>query len=195
MKRRNLFALFRPLTEPGSGHFPNVLLRTHKGQTVRFYDDLIRDKIVLINFMYTNCEGKCPRQTANLVGVQKILGARVGRDIFMYSITLDPARDTPDVLRRYVGGYPIRPGWDFVTGSQEDIEKLRRRLGLVDLNPVIDADRSQHIGTIVFGNESLDRWGACPALQRPELIAQSVLRMEGPKTKWSRLLGIKNLSP
>jgi protein SCO1/2 len=183
MKRRNLFALFGPPNVHSSHHFPNILLRTHQNRTVRFYDDLIRDKIVLINFMYTNCQGTCPRRTANLLRVQKALGTRVGRDIFMYSITLDPARDTPDVLMRYVEDYRIRPGWDFLTGVHEDIEKLRRKLGIAVPNPVIDADRNQHTGMVIFGNESLDRWGACPALQRPELIAWSVLRLEGPKMK------------
>ena len=71
-------------------HFPNFELTTHEGKKVRFYDDLIKDKIVIINFMYANCEGKCPPITRNLKRVQNLLGKRVGRDIFMYSITLKP---------------------------------------------------------------------------------------------------------
>ncbi|HZN00715.1 MAG TPA: SCO family protein, partial [Pyrinomonadaceae bacterium] len=70
--------------------FPNVTLTTHKGKKVKFYDDLLKDKIVLINFMYVRCDGKCPGTTANLVKVQKLLGDRVGKDIFIYSITLKP---------------------------------------------------------------------------------------------------------
>src|ERR1043165_6126352 len=78
--------------------FPNVALTTHEGKKVKFYDDLLKDKIVIINFMYVKCEGTCPGTTANLVKVQKLLGNRVGKDIFMYSITLKPEEDTPETL-------------------------------------------------------------------------------------------------
>ena len=107
--------------------FPNVTLTTHEGKKVRFYDDLIKDKIILINFMYVKCDGICPGTTANLVNVQKMLGDRVGRDIFMYSITLKPEEDTPEVLNRYAKAYKTKPGWLFLTGEPKDVELLRRK--------------------------------------------------------------------
>ncbi len=82
----------------GASYFPNVPLVTHEGKSVRFFDDLIKDKVVLINFVYTSCEDSCPLETARLAVVQRILGDRVGRDVFMYSITVDPETDTPEVL-------------------------------------------------------------------------------------------------
>src|SRR5688572_12112184 len=75
-------------------HLPNVPLRTHDGRDVRFYDDLVKGRKVLINFTYTNCTRTCPRTTENLRRVQEILGDRVGRDIFIVSLSLDPERDT-----------------------------------------------------------------------------------------------------
>src|SRR5262245_8290811 len=69
---------------------PNVEVVSHHGQRFRFYDDLIRDRIVLINLMYAGCGGICPLVTANLRRVQDLLGLRVGRDLFMYSVTLWP---------------------------------------------------------------------------------------------------------
>ena len=81
--------------------FPNVALRTEQGHDVRFYDDLVKGKVVTINFMYAECEGVCPGITANLLAVQRRLGRRVGRDVFMYSITLDPEHDTPRALSAY----------------------------------------------------------------------------------------------
>src|SRR5213080_3954627 len=121
-------------------YFPNLVLTTHEGRRVRFYDDLIKDRIVTINFMYTQCEdGRCPLTMANLVRVQKLLGSRVGRDIFMYSFTLAPEHDTPTVLKRYAKAYGVGPGWTFVTGSPRDMEVLRRKLGFVWANPVRDA--------------------------------------------------------
>jgi len=74
-------------------YFPNVVLTTHEGKRVRFFDDLIRDKIAVIGLMYANCQGVCPAITANLVKVQKLLGDRVGRDIFLYSVTVKPEED------------------------------------------------------------------------------------------------------
>jgi len=76
-------------------YFPNVTLRTQDNKQVHFYDDLIKGKIVTINFFYGKCEGVCPLITANLVKVQRLLSERVGRDIFMNSITLKPEEDTP----------------------------------------------------------------------------------------------------
>jgi protein SCO1/2 len=160
--------------------FPNIVLRTHENKEVRFYDDLIKDKTVLFNVMYTVCRGEatCPLTTANLVKVQKALGARVGRDIFIYSITLDPEHDTPKVLKRYAKSFGVGPGWLFLTGKKADIERLRRTLGFVNSDPVLDKDRSQHIGMVRYGIEPLERWEACPALTKPESIARYVSWLE-----------------
>jgi len=177
--RRGAFAhIASPGGGPRAGYSPNVVLWTHENKTVRFYDDLIKGKIVLINFMYARCEGICPAQTANLVKVQQALESRVGQDIFMYSITLKPQQDTPQVLQEYARVHGVKPGWLFLTGRGEDIEKLRRKLGFVDPDPIVDKDKSQHIGVVLYGNEALDRWAACPALTDPEEIAKYVLWME-----------------
>lgn len=164
-------------------YFPDVTLRTHEGKAVRFYDDLIRDKIVTINFMYTRCEGVCIPVTANLAKVQKLLGARVGRDIFMYSITLKPEQDTPRVLKEYARKHGTKRGWSFLTGRPEDIELLRRKLGFVDPDPVRDADKSNHIGMVRYGNEALQWWAACPGLSKAEAIAHSILWVDWPKKR------------
>ena len=99
--------------------FPNVPLVTHEGETVRFYDDLIKDKTVLINFMYARCADICPGMTANLKLVQKEFGERMGRDIFMYSITLEPEHDTQAVLKAYAELFRVKPGWKFLTGRKK----------------------------------------------------------------------------
>jgi protein SCO1/2 len=168
---------------PRAGYFPNVALRTHEDKSVLFYDDLIAGKFVLINFMYTGCGDICPGMTANLVEVQRRLGERVGRDIFMYSITLQPELDTPEILKGYAETFDVQPGWLFLTGERTDIETLRRKLGFIDPDPVVDGDLKQHIGVVKFGIERLDRWAGCPALTTPEQIVRSILSMEGPKGK------------
>ena len=164
-------------------YFPNVVLRTHQNKKVRFYDDLIKDKIVTINFMYAQCEGFCPAITSNLVKVQKLLGRRVGRDIFMYSITLKPEEDTPSALRNYAQMHGAEPGWVFLTGQPADIELLRRKLGFTDPDPIVDADKSNHIGNVRYGNEALQFWAACPGLAKPEWIVESISWVDWPKNK------------
>ena len=158
-----------------AGYFPNVVLRTHENEAVRFYDDLLKDKVVVINFMYALCEGICPFVMSNLVQVQRILGERVGRAIFMYSITLKPKEDTPDMLKRYAQMHGVQPGWRFLTGRPTDIELIRRKLGASDLDPAVDADTSNHIGLVRFGDEALERWAACPGQATPTWIARSIL--------------------
>ena len=154
--------------------FPNVVLTTHEGKKVRFYDDLIKNKIVVFNFMYANCEGVCPGITMNMGRVKKLLGPRVGRDIFMYSISLKPEHDTPKVLAEYARMHHAGPNWTFLTGKPADIELLRQRQGFTNPDPVLDADKSQHIGMIRFGNEPMQWWAGCPGLAKPEFIVKEI---------------------
>jgi protein SCO1 len=166
------------LARTPASYYPNVMLRTHQNKKVRFYDDLLKDKIVVMNFMFTGCGDICPGMTENLAEVQNILGYRVGRSIFMYSFTLQPELDSPEILKTYAEAFGAGPGWLFLTGASADIELLRRKLGFADIDPVLDADIAQHIGVVRFGNDRLDRWAACPALAEPQEIAREILWME-----------------
>src|SRR4051794_18717689 len=161
-------------------YFPNLPLLTHEGREVRFYDDLVKDKMVLFNFMYATCTGICPTVMLNLSRVRKILGDRVGRDIFMYSLTLKPREDTLPVLAEYALKHGLQPGWSLLTGKPDDIELLRHNLGFYDSNPELDRDTSNHIGIVRYGNEPLMRWGACPGMSTPEWIAKSILWVDWP---------------
>jgi len=162
-------------------YFPNVVLTNHEGKKVRFYDDLIKDKIVIMNMMYVKCDGICMPMTMNLLRVQKLLGNRVGRDIFMYSFTLKPEEDTVQALKHYAHMHHVKPGWSFLTGSPADMELIRRKLGYVDPDPEIDKDKSNHIGVIKYGNEPLQRWGGCPALSKPSWIVKTLSWVDWPK--------------
>jgi protein SCO1/2 len=164
-----------PLSQRGgAAYFTNAELCAHDGRTVRFYDDLVKGKIVLINFMYTACGDICPGMTQNLADVQKLLGDRVGRDIFMYSLTLQPEEDTPERLKAYAEIFDVKPGWLFLAGAPADIELLRRRLGFADSDPLQDAELDQHIGIVRIGNEPLNRWAMAPALLRPAAFIQNI---------------------
>ena len=167
-------------------YFPNLTLTTHEGRKVRFYDDLVKDKIVVFNFMYAKCEGICTPVTRNLVRVQKVLGDRVGKDIFMYSFTLKPKEDNVMALQHYAHMHKVKPGWLFLTGSADDMELLRRKLGYVDPDPEVDKDLSTHIGVLKYGNEPLQRWGGCPGMTDPEYIAEMIGWVDWPKNQESR---------
>src|SRR5262244_3125937 len=134
----------------GNSHFPNVELITQDGKKVRFYDDLIKGKIVAIDLIYTTCHYACPLETARLVQVQKKLGDRVGQDIFFYSISIDPEHDTPEALKAYMAKFHVGPGWTFLTGKNGDFldnfkhANLAEKKGSVDDRP-LNFDRGKYL--------------------------------------------------
>jgi protein SCO1/2 len=167
----------RSLYQDGAAWFTNAEVKTHDGRTLRFYDDVMKGKIVLINFFFTDCDAICPLMTENLARVQDLLGPRIGTEIFMASISLQPERDTPEVLAAYAKTYGVGPGWVFLTGKRGDIEVLRHRLGFADSDPVEDADPEQHIGTVRIANEPMHRWAMSPALLNPPALVRAVNRV------------------
>ena len=85
----------------GKDYFPNAAVVTQDGKTLQFYDDLIKDKIFVISFLFTTCKDICPLATSRLAELQEKLGDSMGRDIFFYSISIDPETDTPERLKQY----------------------------------------------------------------------------------------------
>jgi protein SCO1 len=155
--------------------FPNVPLVTHEGRKVRFYDDLLKDKIVVLNLMYADCTTLCPMITANLLAARTILDRRVTQDIYFYSLTIKPEQDTPAKLREYAAMHHVRGKWLFLTGRPENIEELRLRLGYADPNPVKDSkNKALHSGMLRYGNEPLSQWSSIQGSANPEWIAEEI---------------------
>jgi protein SCO1 len=153
----------------GPNYFPNVTLTTQDGTKVHFYDDVIKGKIVVIDLIYTHCVDECPLETARLAQVQKMLGDRVGKDIFFYSISIDPNRDTPKVLKAYAEKYHVGAGWTFLTGKKADIDLISKKLGLYsepDPN-----DRDGHTPSVLLGNEPAGQWLRNSATDNPRFLA------------------------
>jgi protein SCO1/2 len=155
----------------GPDYFPNVPLVTQDGKTVRFYDDLLKDKIVAIDLIYTTCKYECPLETARLAQVQKMLGDRVGKDIFFYSITIDPEDDTPPVLKAYAEKFHAGPGWLFLTGKDEDIELISKKLGLYS-DP--KSTRDGHTTTLMIGDVANGQWMRNSATDNPRFLATMI---------------------
>ncbi len=160
-------------------YFPNVQMITQDGKKVRFYDDVIRGKVVAINFIYTSCQDVCPVDTAALRRVQKLIGAGMGRDVFFYSITLDPKNDTPAVLKRYMKTFDVGPGWTFLTGRPQDISLIQARFGIRPVNPGM---LSSHDTRYVLGNEKIARWVKRTPYDNPHVLAH-ILTRELPTTR------------
>src|SRR6185295_19364343 len=104
----------------GQDYVPNVPVVTHDGKVLNFYDDLIKDKIFVVSFLFTSCRDVCPIAAARLAQLQERLGDRMGKEIFFYSISIDPENDTPDKLKKYAEAFGAGPGWLFLTGIPED---------------------------------------------------------------------------
>lgn len=157
-------------------YFPNVAVLTHTGRRARFYEDLIRGRIVLIHFL-SDVAAEHDAVSENLARAQALLGDRMGRDIFFYSIATDAERDTPRRLRELAERHGAGPGWIFLTGEPGDLETLKGRFFVHDAaahthgGPVEDCAR----GLLRYGNAAVDLWGSVPAQSDPRWIAERLL--------------------
>src|SRR3954454_4038834 len=161
----------------GADYFPNVPLTTQDGKVVRFYDDLLKGKAVAVNLIYTRCSASCPLETAKLAQVQRLLGDRVGKDIFFYSISIDPTHDTPAALKAYAEKFHAGPGWLFLTGDKDDIKLLSRKLGLSSLTD--SASRDGHQPSLMMGKEPTGEWMRNSAVDNPRFLAATMSNFFG----------------
>ncbi|VAW83226.1 Cytochrome oxidase biogenesis protein Sco1/SenC/PrrC, putative copper metallochaperone [hydrothermal vent metagenome] len=161
----------------GANYFPNYVLTTQDGEKMKFFDDVIEDKVVIINFIFTSCKSVCPLETARLKEVYDLLDGRVGKDVFFYSISIDPARDTPEVMKAYMEKYGIanRPGWNFLTGKKEEVDIIRTKLGLKidDLVTSEDGEIDHNI-SLVIGNQATGKWVKRSPYEASQVLATMV---------------------
>lgn len=136
----------------GEAYFTNLPVVNQDGNALRFYDDVIKDKVVVISFIFTACRDICPITTSRLAQIEDRLGDAVGRDIFFYSITVDPVNDTPEKLKQYAKAFHAGPGWQFLTGKLADIRAINGKLG--------ERMRSltEHRNEILIGNGATGEW-------------------------------------
>lgn len=157
-------------------YFPNLAVLTHTGRRARFYEDLLRDRIVLIHFL-SDVAAEHDPVSETLARAQGLLGDRMGRDVFFYSIATDAERDTPRRLAALAERHGAGPGWLFLTAEPADLETLKRRFFVHDAGhpgghahaaPVQDCAR----GLLRYGNASVNLWGSVPAQADPRWIAE-----------------------
>lgn len=132
--------------------FSDRKLVTQRGEEVAFYNDVLRDKVVLINFIFTHCTDSCPMQSAAMAAVQSLLADTAYRDVSLVSISVDPERDTPQVLREYAARFGAGNEWIFLTGSKANVDDVVRRLGQ------LTATRESHTTLFIAGNVRSGHW-------------------------------------
>lgn len=153
-----------PAQEPSAAqsYFGDAVLVDQNGHEQRFYTDLVRGKIVIMDFIYTRCVGPCPILSSTFAKLQERLGARLGKDVFLLSFSVDPGYDTPARLKEYAERFHARPGWTFLTGSRENVEAVLRKLGQWVESP------EQHQTLYIVGNEPTGLWKKAFGLAKPE---------------------------
>lgn len=168
-----------------SDQFPDVVLTSHRNETLHFRSDLVRDRIVCLAMFYTRCTGTCPGTISKVLALRRSLSEEFGPEhLHFVCITLDPDHDDVGALRKFadqlgVVDTPELARIHLCTGNQQDIDAIRRAVGMYDPDPEVDADRSQHAAMIVTGNDRFNRWAASPAGLKVSDLFETALRIGG----------------
>jgi protein SCO1/2 len=153
---------------PARKYFSDVELINQDGQKMRFYSDVLKDKVVVINTFFTTCTSVCPPMNRNLERIQETLGDRLGKDAWLVSISVDPERDTPPRLKDYGQRFHARPGWIFLTGKKENVDWALYKLG-----QYVET-KDDHTTIIIIGNEKTGLWKKAFGLAKPEELMKMV---------------------
>jgi len=151
-----------------SSEIPDSWLVDQDGKKVRFYSDLVKDKVVVINFFFTSCNYVCPMQARSFVRLKERLAGRLGRDIFFISISKDPENDTPEKLSKWAKAHDVSAGWTLVTGEQPVIKKLLRDIAFEGVG------QGMHESLILIGNDRTAIWLSTDGLQLPDELVKSI---------------------
>ena len=150
-------------------YFTDTLLRTESDRAIRFYTDALKDKVVLINFVFTQCGDTCPLITARLVQVKKALGEAFGRDVRFISISVDPEHDRPEDLARFAKKFDaVHPEWWFLTGEKANVDGVVKKLG------AFTAERESHLTAIIIGSAGQARWKRVRPDAPPGIVAAAL---------------------
>jgi protein SCO1/2 len=158
------------------GHLdiPDVPVVDQDGKAVRFYSDLVKDRVVAVNFVFTTCTTICPPMGANFAKLQKLLGDRAGREVHLISVSVDPTTDTPERMKAWAQKFGAGPGWTLVTGDRDQITRLLKSLG------VYTANIADHSPLVLLGNDARHQWTRAYGLAAPAKLAELIDGMAAP---------------
>jgi cytochrome oxidase Cu insertion factor (SCO1/SenC/PrrC family) len=159
--------------EKAHRYFTDRRVVTQDGEELRFYSDVLKDRVVVVTLFYTDCQTMCPLTNQKLAQLQDLLGDDMGREYFFVSVSLDPETDTPEILKEYAANFDAGEGWYFLTGDKEDLREITRRLGQLDDNI------ATHSPFFMLGNVPGAHWSRVPPNHPVTAIAQR-LRLMNP---------------
>jgi cytochrome oxidase Cu insertion factor (SCO1/SenC/PrrC family) len=146
-----------------SMNIPDEQVLDQNGKELKFYSDLVKNKTVAINFIFTTCTAICPSLAATFRRVQQDAAAR-GVEVQLISVSVDPTTDTPERLRDFATKFKAGPNWTFVTGDKARIDSVLQALG------ASVANKTDHTPMILIGNEASDHWTRAYGLTSPVKI-------------------------
>lgn len=159
-------------TQRAREYFTNLELINQDGETVRFFDDVLRDKVVVINFIFTSCEGACPLMTHKLTLVRDQFEGQIGDSLQFVSLSIDPERDTPAAMKEFARTHQAdHDGWLFLTGDPGNLENIIRRLGQ------FTDDIEAHSTMMLAGNVNAAHWMKIQPHEMPPQIAERIRRL------------------
>ena len=171
----NAAAPEKPAAESLDGlQIPDASLVDQDGRTVRFYTDLVKDRVVAVNFIFTTCTTICPPMGANFARLRKLLGDRAGREVHLISVSVDPATDTPERLKAWSQKFGAGPGWTLLTGDRDEVVRLLKALG------AFTPDISDHSPLVLLGNDARHQWTRASGLAAPARLAELIDGMTPP---------------
>jgi protein SCO1/2 len=149
-------------------YFTDVELVNHNGERVRFYSDVLKNRVVVVNAFFATCQGSCLPMNRNLEKVQAAFKERMGKDLYIVSISVDPTVDTPQVLKEYAKKLNAAPGRLFLTGKKENVDWALYKLGQYV------EQREQHTNIFIIGNERTGLWKKAFGLSQPDELVKIV---------------------
>lgn len=155
-------------------YLADLALVDQNGKRVDLYKDYIAGRRIVLHSFFARCEGSCPVMMAALQSLQKQLGERLGQDVSIVSITVDPAHDTPEVLARYAQRVQAKPGWHFLSGSPEQVDTALRRIGQYADTP------ENHMNLIIVGDDSSGDWRKIHGLAPLKQVVTELLAVLQP---------------
>lgn len=146
---------------------PNVKVFNHHGKQVSFYNDLVKNKVVLMSFFYTSCTYICISQGENLSKVQALLGTHLGKEVFLISVSMDPRTDTPQKLKYWGRAFHAKTGWTLVSSDTPEMNRMLKAFTGNKPGP-----QSIHASLVFIGNDKTGKWMMADGLLNPTSLVK-----------------------
>lgn len=154
-------------------YLADLPLIDHNGKPVDLYKDYIAGRRIVLHSFFARCEGSCPVMMTTLQALQKQLGPRLGKDVHIVSITVDPDHDTPQVMADYARRVQAKPGWHFLSGSSAQVTTALRRIGQYTDAP------ENHMNLIIVGNDTSGDWRKVHGLAGVKEVVTEIVEAVG----------------